>query len=425
MRSRNRMALKLFSAASALLGLSLFSSAAQATPAFARQMDMNCMACHNQSVPMLNAFGRQFKLSSYTMTRGDAAMIDGGDLGMSLPLSISAGAGIKSQYLDTDKTGARDSISVPQGAAIMVSGKMAEGAGVNTLWNGDGLVHAQVSFSRPVGTGRAGMAYYGAMGHGAFIATEGYNTGLHKELQMFDNAARANAVQAMNMGLGKGPSTGLVAFYGGSGLTISGGIRALGFNSTFNNGGLDNDGGFGSQYRISYDLPTMGGWNMMLGAFGISGTTTGTTAKLFENTGAQFLAAPWAANVNNHEVTSSGFDMQLQGSIAGMDTQVIVAHVADYELQIRNEPDTMTMVNQDLSATSLAMQIMPSSAWGVRLGYMSAEDNLNSANDYTTLSYGVNYNYADNVRFSLEHSDIDNDTAADFGETLLTTIVAF
>ena len=37
----------------------------QALPSFARQLDMQCIACHTE-FPVLNQFGRQFKLSGYT-----------------------------------------------------------------------------------------------------------------------------------------------------------------------------------------------------------------------------------------------------------------------------------------------------------------------------------------------------------------------
>jgi hypothetical protein len=38
-----------------------------ALPSFARQMDMQCMACHTD-IPVLNDLGREFKLSGYTMS---------------------------------------------------------------------------------------------------------------------------------------------------------------------------------------------------------------------------------------------------------------------------------------------------------------------------------------------------------------------
>ena len=41
--------------------------AAHAVPSYARQMDMPCNGCHVQ-FPVLNSFGRRFKLSGYTLT---------------------------------------------------------------------------------------------------------------------------------------------------------------------------------------------------------------------------------------------------------------------------------------------------------------------------------------------------------------------
>jgi hypothetical protein len=40
---------------------------ARAVPSFARQMDMQCIECHTE-FPILNQFGRQFKLSGYTLS---------------------------------------------------------------------------------------------------------------------------------------------------------------------------------------------------------------------------------------------------------------------------------------------------------------------------------------------------------------------
>jgi hypothetical protein len=42
-------------------------SLARAVPSFARQMNMQCIACHTE-YPILNEFGRQFKLSGYTLS---------------------------------------------------------------------------------------------------------------------------------------------------------------------------------------------------------------------------------------------------------------------------------------------------------------------------------------------------------------------
>ena len=43
----------------------------RAVPSFARQMDMQCLVCHTD-FPILTAFGKQFKLSGYTLSSGQA-----------------------------------------------------------------------------------------------------------------------------------------------------------------------------------------------------------------------------------------------------------------------------------------------------------------------------------------------------------------
>jgi hypothetical protein len=52
-----------------LTPLLLVTSPASAIPAFARQMGLECTACHT-AYPQLNAFGREFKLNGYTESAG-------------------------------------------------------------------------------------------------------------------------------------------------------------------------------------------------------------------------------------------------------------------------------------------------------------------------------------------------------------------
>lgn len=50
-----------------IVGLLLFPATGRALPSFARQMNMQCIACHTD-YPLLTEFGRQFKLSGYTLS---------------------------------------------------------------------------------------------------------------------------------------------------------------------------------------------------------------------------------------------------------------------------------------------------------------------------------------------------------------------
>lgn len=60
--------LRLWLGCFSLLGLLITTTNVQAIPAFARQTDLPCTACHNGNFPALNSFGRQFKLSGYVLS---------------------------------------------------------------------------------------------------------------------------------------------------------------------------------------------------------------------------------------------------------------------------------------------------------------------------------------------------------------------
>jgi hypothetical protein len=51
----------------------LWPTSSQAVPSFARQTGMSCIACHT-SYPELTAFGREFKLSGYTLSTGESEL---------------------------------------------------------------------------------------------------------------------------------------------------------------------------------------------------------------------------------------------------------------------------------------------------------------------------------------------------------------
>lgn len=55
------------------MGLLSFTPACQALPSFARQLNMQCIACHTE-YPLLNQFGRQFKLNGYTLSTGESKL---------------------------------------------------------------------------------------------------------------------------------------------------------------------------------------------------------------------------------------------------------------------------------------------------------------------------------------------------------------
>jgi hypothetical protein len=84
-----------------LVGSIFFSGLAQAMPAFARQYNLTCAACHD-AYPRLNEFGENFAASNYRLPHWRQTMADMGDdqlaLPKTLPLAIRAQAFAQGRY---------------------------------------------------------------------------------------------------------------------------------------------------------------------------------------------------------------------------------------------------------------------------------------------------------------------------------------
>lgn len=81
-----------------ILVAAIFAPAASALPVFARQTGMACNACHFQHYPQLNAFGRAFKASGYTMM-GAQSKVEGE--GLSIPAGLNMGVLTTTGYQKT------------------------------------------------------------------------------------------------------------------------------------------------------------------------------------------------------------------------------------------------------------------------------------------------------------------------------------
>jgi len=81
----------LFSAAAfalvAATSIAVAPTTSEAIPAFARQTGAACLSCHFQEVPALSAFGRAFKMGSFTDV-GDQALVE--DDNLSIPVTLNA-----------------------------------------------------------------------------------------------------------------------------------------------------------------------------------------------------------------------------------------------------------------------------------------------------------------------------------------------
>lgn len=121
-----------------VMAAALYTQDAQATPGFARQTGMACNTCHFQHFPTLNAFGRAFKSTGYTM-KGAQALVEGDHL--SIPSSLNIAMLTKIRYQkrngDSKAPGAsagnkalnKGEVQFPDEVALLVGGRGGDHAG--------------------------------------------------------------------------------------------------------------------------------------------------------------------------------------------------------------------------------------------------------------------------------------------------------
>jgi hypothetical protein len=106
--------------------------ASHAVPAFARQTDLDCTACH-VSWPELTPTGRQFKLNGYTL--GDRQSVPlAGMLQISRTSTKSVDPSAPDQF-------PKDRDVVVQQASLFAAGKITDHLGAFTQWTYDGVAH--------------------------------------------------------------------------------------------------------------------------------------------------------------------------------------------------------------------------------------------------------------------------------------------
>ena len=178
--------LRLFIVMTAML-IGLVSSA-YATPSFSRQMGVSCTACHSQnSYPALNAFGRKFKASGFTMM-GPQGLVEsseanGSEKGnlLSLPDTLNASfiAKIRVQAGDESDT----KLEFPDEAAVIIGGRVSKHIGtfIEIGYNADKDKFTLANFKMPItyefNEYTLGLVPYRTEGFGAAASFEVLNTG--------------------------------------------------------------------------------------------------------------------------------------------------------------------------------------------------------------------------------------------------------
>jgi len=122
----------------------------EAVPAYARQTGAACLSCHFQSIPRLNAFGRNFRLNAYT-DMGEQPLIE--DDHLSMPATLNATLLVKSQATFQSTAQGGNVIDWPNESAIWIGGRLSEHAGGTAEWGADGAVTTKVWYKMDIDNG--------------------------------------------------------------------------------------------------------------------------------------------------------------------------------------------------------------------------------------------------------------------------------
>ena len=383
-----------------VLAAAAFAPEASALPAFARQVGRACTACHAQHFPVLNAYGRDFKASGYTLM-GSQKKIK--DEHLSIPDTLNAAILLKIRY-QKDNT-AKNPAPLPGVGALpnnlgdgqlqfgdefslFFGGRVAENIGFlfegNTVNNNGGLSGLMAGFKLPmmwkVGEVNLGVVPFTTDALGVQYGYELSSGGVLRANRWAENRRETSAVQYnADRGADAGAATGF-AFVAHNDLGF---INITKWSPNLAMGG--NGGGF-----VSHDMkstyvriaatPSFGDWAMMVGAGSMSGTST---------TGGVGGAIPVAGVLVDTKQTF--FDFQAQGLVADKELGVY--------FQYANAPATVNgnSYNGALLAAPLPGALAASArrAWTIGADYSVIPHVLSIGAAYRNARTGQAINAAD------------------------------
>lgn len=425
------------------------ATAVEANPAFARQMNMECMGCHFQAMPKLNSFGREFKMSGFTMTGGQQELKSESNSGLSLPQHLGISVVIKARHVDrnSDTPGDDDSLSeIFDESVLLVGGKIADNVGGSfEIANGSNDVVQEVdangvpiansyvsegsglgfsgklTFTDTFSLGRLGVTLFNTDALGVFSGTEIYSSGLFRPIRQFENRNKTNILQ--KAGVGNGSASGAQAYYYGHGLYATIGQYVPGYGQSIS---VETEG-YKTFARAAYEF-NLSDFTIAAGGYYIGGDIIDPAAQ------GQLTGIVWASDANALDRESTGIDMQIETVVGNMPLMLTGAAV------IKNKYTAGGIIGaskMEDTGFSFDAQINPIDTIGLKIAYLSSEfkdKTLNLTDDQSIISGGVEYYGAQNVRFVLEYSHTKysgsenapaNSNRDTDGDILLMAMVAF
>ena len=363
-----------------------FSPTASAIPGYSRQTNTACNACHFQSFPALNATGRAFKASGFTMI-GAQKKIEGSQ-GLSLPENLNAGAVMKIRYQKTDGTASvagtptnknDGQLQMFDELLLMVGGRVSENIGVQLemdLLGGNPLVaNFKMPFMFDVGDVKAGVIPFTTSGQGVAYGFELLNTGAVRGQRIMEARSSFSAQQY----IGTGSSAEGVALVASNDKYFANlskwSPRKVG----------DSSGSPSSSYLRLAFMPTVQDWDVGIGAQSWSGSSTN----------------PASAYVKTE---AFALDAQAQGMVADMPVGVYFTHASAKASKAGEAANFFNSNPNAEKATTIAGQlgVLPGKAT-VLAAYRKGDTGAATANGDNALMIGGTYQIVQNVQLQLNY----------------------
>lgn len=368
-----------------------FAPEASAVPAFARQTGSACSACHFQHFPLLNAYGRAFKSSGFTMM-GAQGKVE--DEHLDIPNQLNTAVFTTTFVERKSGTAKALNIGVPTtggefslfmgGRASEFAGFIAEaGFGGNGAANTGGVVGAsKVAMLFPVGDARMGLVIHSSNGQGVAYSFELLNTGAANTHKLMGNSGPA----------GQHVKTTSAAQY------LNTNTAATGVSLVANNGmGFVNIG----KYKQA--------GNQLVGGANEVPLTYIRAAGIMDIAGwdAGFGVQRWSgrSDVTLVDNDATVIDGQMQGELIGMP----VGFYASYGIAAKSSATDTTHTNAfNASTTNDTTSLNVAAEFGVIPHTLTAQVAVRSASTGgltdNAVMVGTVYELAQNIGLSLHHT---------------------
>ncbi len=333
-----------------VLAATAFAPEASAVPAFARQTNQACSACHMQHFPVLNSTGQEFKSGGYTQM-GSKSKIRGENI--SIPDQLNAAVLIKARYQKTNGSDVAGTVSgrttnggqwqIPDELSLFFGGRVAEGEKVkigmmmeNNLANAGGTLIAGIKIPVVVDLDAVGVQVipYATDALGQAYGFEQSSTGMTRGVRWAEHRDDISAAQFT--GLGTGAASG-IAFVVQNDL---GYVNLSRWSPNFTFGG-----GAAVQMKSNWlriaATPTIADWAMHIG-LGVA-------------SGSNYIAPATAATAR--DTKGKVFDVQAQGALGDMETSLYFQYAtADKSTATTRNHFNASTIN-DKKAVTLGMDV--------------------------------------------------------------------